>query len=326
MAVFCDQDLGARSKERVEALPLVADDRRAASGGFEQPHARRIPGGNHVGAREVEGETLTVVESAVAGGRQVLDALHVAWPNDVLRILRAGDDEPTRRQIHRRLHQQALESGLPVHAVSAEIAEVPLRLARLGIIRGRIHRAVERTRGGRAPLLLQLPKDRAARERQIHLITRNQRGRDVTGIAVAQLRQRHRRIDVVERRHARGVRDHPLSHHDAVRHVGTHDDCVGRAHLVEETGKLVQARIQAETRARQFVQIAIFRIPRHVAFDEVHVVAAPHEFTHQPAIGRRVAVAPRGREGETEDHNFHQTRASIGWDFQASRPSSNSSS
>src|SRR4051794_21226920 len=61
----CDQDLAARLEDRREARPWVADDRRAASGSLEEPHARRPPRRDHRLARDVEREALRSVEVRV---------------------------------------------------------------------------------------------------------------------------------------------------------------------------------------------------------------------------------------------------------------------
>src|SRR5438128_10778129 len=49
------------------------------------------------------------------------------------------------------------------------------------------------------------------------------------------------------------------------------------------------------------LQVAILGIPRHVALEEGHVVAAPRQLAHQAAIGRGVAVAPGRGDREAED-------------------------
>src|SRR5437868_80674 len=77
-----DEDLLAGAEERRKAGPLVADDRDAARGGLEEAHARRPAGAHHLGARDVEGEALRVVELAMLGRREVRDALDVTRPAD----------------------------------------------------------------------------------------------------------------------------------------------------------------------------------------------------------------------------------------------------
>src|SRR4051794_26869095 len=88
-----DQDFLAWLKERVQAIPGVGDDRYAARGGLKETDAGRVAGTNHVGASDVEGEVLPVVESAMLGWGEMVDALDVGRPLNGSRILRAGDDE-----------------------------------------------------------------------------------------------------------------------------------------------------------------------------------------------------------------------------------------
>ena len=74
-----DEDLLAGAEQLVEPVPAVADDRHAAGGGFEQPHAGAVAGADHVGARDVQGEALPVVERAVL--RRAADARSARrWP------------------------------------------------------------------------------------------------------------------------------------------------------------------------------------------------------------------------------------------------------
>ena len=60
--MLCHQDGIAMRQQRIEAIPTVADDRRAAGGGFEQTHAGRPAGADHVGARDVQREALAAIE------------------------------------------------------------------------------------------------------------------------------------------------------------------------------------------------------------------------------------------------------------------------
>ena len=85
--------ISGRGRRTCPGRPRVADDGDAAGGGLEQPDAGRVARRDHVGPRDVERQALGVVEGAVLGGRQVLDALDVGGPGDVVRVLRPGDDE-----------------------------------------------------------------------------------------------------------------------------------------------------------------------------------------------------------------------------------------
>src|ERR671923_2844757 len=88
-----DENLVAEVEEGGQAVPVVADDRRAAGGGLEEAHAWRVAGRDHVGSRDVQRKLLRVVEGPVLPWREVRHASHVARPPDGLRILRPRDDE-----------------------------------------------------------------------------------------------------------------------------------------------------------------------------------------------------------------------------------------
>src|SRR5438270_6581744 len=103
-----------------------------------------MAGDGHVGARDVEGEALRVVELAMLGGRDVRDAGDLARPVDRVGIHRAGDGEATAAPATRRLDEEALERGLAIDRVGAEIAEVPTRLHRQRLVQLGIDGAVER--------------------------------------------------------------------------------------------------------------------------------------------------------------------------------------
>src|SRR5690348_16298135 len=82
-----DQNLAAWLEELVDAVPPVADDRRAARGCFEQPDAWRPAVADHVGTRDIQRVALRVVEGAMLTRRQMRDVLDVARPPDVGWIL-----------------------------------------------------------------------------------------------------------------------------------------------------------------------------------------------------------------------------------------------
>src|SRR5690606_15327529 len=119
-----DEDLVARDEEAVEPLPPIGDDRRAASRGLEESNAGSPAHSDHLLARQVERETLLVVEGTVWRRRKVLDALDVRRPVHVGRIERARHDEASRRPLLRNIDEQPVERGLPVDAIGAHVAEV----------------------------------------------------------------------------------------------------------------------------------------------------------------------------------------------------------
>src|ERR1051326_6714004 len=90
-----NEDLFAYVENGFEAFPVIGDDRRAAGRGFEKAYAGRIPGFNHIGPGDVQRESLSVVKITMCFRREVLDALDVTRPSDIIGILRAGDNKPS---------------------------------------------------------------------------------------------------------------------------------------------------------------------------------------------------------------------------------------
>src|SRR5436190_2547047 len=60
-----EQDLAAGFEKRLQAIPVVADDRDGARSSFEQPHAGRVAGRDHFRAGHVQSEALGCEEAAV---------------------------------------------------------------------------------------------------------------------------------------------------------------------------------------------------------------------------------------------------------------------
>src|SRR5439155_20312891 len=56
-------------------------------------------------------------------------------------------------------------------------------------------------------------------------------------------------------------------------------------------------------------EIAVPGVPRHVALEERHVVAAAGQLADQPAVGRGVTVAPRGRDRQPQDRDAERALA-----------------
>ena len=94
-----DEDLASRLEEGVQPLPGVADDRRAAGGGLEQPPGRTPAHARHRVARDVQGEPRRAVERRMGGGRHMPDEPDIVRPGEILRVLRAADDEAVGRTL-----------------------------------------------------------------------------------------------------------------------------------------------------------------------------------------------------------------------------------
>src|SRR5690349_21048019 len=126
--------------------------------------------------------------------------------------------------------------------------------------------------------------------------------REVLVIAAHELGKRHWRVDVIERGGAAAGLRHPVADANPLRHVGTDDGDIGVAYLASEPLlELLHALIELRTSARRVRQVAVARVPGLVALEEEHVVPAADEVAHEPAIGRRVPVAPRARDRQPDD-------------------------
>src|SRR3954463_12902996 len=75
-------------EELIEALPDVADDRRAARGGFKQTARWAIPHLRHRAARHIQRQPRRTVEGGMLGRRQMPDIVDVRFPRKALGILR----------------------------------------------------------------------------------------------------------------------------------------------------------------------------------------------------------------------------------------------
>src|SRR5439155_25426692 len=80
-----EEDLFARREKLIQTGPLVADHRRPAGGGFKEPDTGRIARPNHIGAGDIEGETLAVVKGAVLRWSEVEDVIDVRRPGNSFR-------------------------------------------------------------------------------------------------------------------------------------------------------------------------------------------------------------------------------------------------
>ena len=70
-AGFGQQNLFAGLEQRIQPVPPIADHRHSAGARLEEPDAGRIPCGDHIGARDVQGKALRAVEIAMLGGIQM---------------------------------------------------------------------------------------------------------------------------------------------------------------------------------------------------------------------------------------------------------------
>src|SRR4051812_8386033 len=93
-----DKNLLIWREKFIESFPPIAHDRHAASRGFEQAPRGAIAHFGHRAPRDVERETGRAVESCMHRWRDVPDEMDVARPREILRVLRAADEEAELRE------------------------------------------------------------------------------------------------------------------------------------------------------------------------------------------------------------------------------------
>ena len=290
-------DLDARLEQRLQSSPAIGQDRRAAGGSLEQAHARRPSGRDHVRARDVQRVAAGSVKGGMTFRRHVLEPRDVGRPFDRGGILRAGDDEGLVRQTARRLDQQAFERRLAVVAVGPQVAEiVAARQVHRPVARG-IDRAVERARRRRAVMPFEQIERRSAGEREVEVVAGDERRREILVVTAPQLRQRYRRVDIVEGAHASGRPLHVGSDGDPFGHVGPDHHGVRRRDHRAVGLKLFERIVEHEIAIGRGIEIARVAVPRLVALQEGDAMAAFGEGRQQRAVGRGVAVAPRTTTG-----------------------------
>src|SRR5437764_14915102 len=96
--------------------------------------------------------------------------VQVRGPDGVVGVLRPGEREASFRPGARRLRQQRLDGRLAIVAVRAEITEVPVGAARLGVVELGIDRAIQNARRRGAELALETAQRRPAGERQVEVV------------------------------------------------------------------------------------------------------------------------------------------------------------
>src|SRR5690606_1119287 len=284
--------------------PVVTDDRGPARPGLEEADARGPAGFDHVRAGDVEGEALLAIEGRVLGGGQVLDPLHVLGPADVRRVEGARDDEAPLRSALRGFEEQALEGRLPVGAVGAEVAEIPARRRARGAVALWFDGAMEGDGAPGPQLALDALEGRAAREGEVEIEERDLPASEVLLLLARELRQGDGRVDVVEGDDAPGDVEHGGEHLDALGHIGSDEDRVGAL----EGGAVLRAQlsdasVELEVAEVRSGQVSVRGVPGDVPLQEQHLVAELAQPPEQGSKGRRVAVAPGGREREADHHD-----------------------
>jgi hypothetical protein len=138
---------------------------------------------------------------------QVPAHLDVRRPVDLGWIQRPGDEEAIAGAFASRLNEQALEAGLSVSGIGAQVAQSAAeRVGRTldGSMQAGIDRPVQRRGPPGAPACTQLVQRGPTREAQVQVEFRDQVGREVASAigdsqaVLGESRQRHRCIQVVE--------------------------------------------------------------------------------------------------------------------------------
>src|SRR5690606_34796946 len=181
----------------VKPVPAVADDRRSAGRCLKQSDARRKARFNHVRPGEIEGKALAAIERGMGRGLDVLDALGVVRPDDVVRILRAGNDEAEVRSAPCRVKKEPFELRLSVHTVGSEISEIPAdALPRIAILIG-IDGAVERYGLVGSVATLERRQTSPTRKGKVEIKKGDLPPCQISLFAAVEVRQRDRCIDII---------------------------------------------------------------------------------------------------------------------------------
>ena len=134
-----DENLFARLEERIDSFPPVADDDGSSCRCFENAGAGTEPRRAHVGACDVQGETLTIAKLAVLARSKVLDVLNVGRPLEVRWVHRTRYSHPAFLPLAGRGEQQFLDMSLSVLNVRTEVPKVPFFRERPGIMESGVH-------------------------------------------------------------------------------------------------------------------------------------------------------------------------------------------
>src|SRR5437764_12705260 len=109
-----DDDLALWREELVEALPPIADDRRAAGGRLEQAPGRTPAERGHWLPRHVECRSGRGVEFWMLVCSYMAPKKYIARPREVGGVLCAANDETVLRPTPRGLDEQCFEGRLTV--------------------------------------------------------------------------------------------------------------------------------------------------------------------------------------------------------------------
>ena len=87
---------------------------------------------------------------------------------------------------------------------------------------------------------------------------------------------------------------HQAAHLHAVGNVGADDHRICIANVAAPVAELLRRSVIFEAAVIGIGDVAVVAVPRHVAFEEKHLVPARGECFQQRSEGRRMAISPRG--------------------------------
>src|SRR5688572_9150689 len=106
---MADENLLTGRKKGVDAFPIITDHRCRAGCSLKKANAGGITGPSHIRPRQIQCETLRVVESWMLYRCEMRLALDIGWPCDPFRILRASDHKAAAAPVPGRFEQQVVE-------------------------------------------------------------------------------------------------------------------------------------------------------------------------------------------------------------------------
>src|SRR5690606_23506791 len=120
-----------------------------------------------------------------------------------------------------------------------------------------------------------------------------------------ELCQRDRRVNIVEGDNAARMPLHIFTHLNAIRNIGTDNDCIGIGDMPSPAGESLDRMIIAQFAKVRVAQIPIVGIPGKIALQEQNVVSTRRKGGKERAIGGGMTISPGGGEAQSKDDQFH---------------------
>jgi phosphomannomutase len=304
-------NFAARLEEMLDALPGVAQQRCTAGSGLEQAAGRAESCRGHVCASDVERQAGGAEKSRVVGGRDMGDVPDVGCPGKVRRITGAANHEVLREAAACGLEQQPVEHGLAVRSICSEI-----RQRRAGVfpadhrmVGPRIDVSIQGSHTARAESLAQGSECSAAGVAENQVKIPQPAGRQVVNrLAGREARQGDRGVEIVKDVHSGGGGvETQLRRGIRVGAVGGDEGYVSLSGMVRGgRGDVVPIRVEHQLRVRESGEIPVRCVVGNVPLEEYDFVTALGECADQTTPQRRMAITPRGAEGEAENDEFHE--------------------